>query len=333
MHELRIGLDLDGSLESLGNSMTDLANSLEATGTCELVRFRSQSKSQSPSERSLRLKQLWRPLWRRSLGPRLDAQLNDVDIVHLAGILTPPTKSVPLVISVDDMRPFRTEEKTHLRIRQLQRAVANGAVLAASSRTASHEVLSVLGLERHQVLVVPPAVPLVKPTITGSDLVVNVTGRAERFLQLAPELIRFASVHDAQVVAVTSADVRQQIKAAGLFVTVRPRSAAAQSLANARVALHISDGARFPSFAIAALSAGVPTVTRNTEINRELLSGASLLLGDEDDPIGALSAIWDNEAQRAILVAAGHSRAQDFSPNTAAQAYLGVYHDVVKGWR
>ena len=32
----RVALDLDGSLESLGNSMTDLADALDATGGCEL---------------------------------------------------------------------------------------------------------------------------------------------------------------------------------------------------------------------------------------------------------------------------------------------------------
>jgi hypothetical protein len=37
---LRVGLDLDGSLESLGNSMTDLADAIDRTGECDLVRFR-----------------------------------------------------------------------------------------------------------------------------------------------------------------------------------------------------------------------------------------------------------------------------------------------------
>ncbi len=45
--------------------------------------------------------------------------------------------------------------------------------------------------------------------------------------------------------------------------------------------MHLSDGARFPSFAIAALSAGVPTLARATEINRELLEGAAALFAND----------------------------------------------------
>ena len=56
------------------------------------------------------------------------------------------------------------------------------------------------------------------------------------------------------------------------------RSAAPTVLANARVVVHLSDGARFPLFAIAALAAGVPTCATATAVNRELLEGAALLV-------------------------------------------------------
>ena len=73
---LRVGLDLDGSLESLGNSMTDLADALDATHECELVRFHSLSAPRTSGVAQLRGRALWAPLWRRGLGLSLIDSLN-----------------------------------------------------------------------------------------------------------------------------------------------------------------------------------------------------------------------------------------------------------------
>ena len=97
---LRVGLDLDGSLESLGNSMTDLADALDRTGECELVRFRSRTSARSSNETHLTLRALWSPLWRRSLGRSIDGLLPSVDVLHVAGQATPPTLKIPLIVSV-----------------------------------------------------------------------------------------------------------------------------------------------------------------------------------------------------------------------------------------
>jgi len=328
----RVGLDLDGSLESLGNSMNDLANALDATGECELVRFHSRTSATSSDEARLSMRRLWTPLWKRSLGPSLDRLLPSVDVVHVAGRATPPTKMIPLIISVDDLRPLRGESRERQRVTQLRRAVSHGALLVASTRSASHEVLSVLGVDRARVVVVPPAVPLVQPTLKGTALVVNLTGVVKPFLKLAPDLVAFAKSHGAEVVAVTSATVAQRIRSRNLDVTLRLRREARGALAEARVVLHISDGARFPSFAIAALAAGVPTIARATTINREVLSGAAALTEGDEEVMPTLSELWESETRRAIVVAAGRSRAEDFAPATAARAYAVLYREVVRGW-
>jgi len=328
----RVGLDLDGSLESLGNSMTDLANALDATGECVLVRFRSHSAPTSPNEARLALRSLWTPLWRRSLGPSLDRLLDPVDVVHVAGRTTPPTKSTPLIISVDDLRPLRGESREYQRINQLRRAVRHGATLVASTRSAGREVQSVLDIDRARVVVVPPAVPLVQPTVTGTAIVVNLTGVVKPFFTLAPALIEFAKSQGTHVEAVTSAQMAQRIRSRGLGVRLRPRSDARSALSEARVVLHVSDGARFPSFAIAALAAGVPTIARATTINRELLSGAAALTESDDEVIPILNEIWESPTRRAIMTAAGRSRAEDFAPATAARAYAALYREVVRGW-
>jgi hypothetical protein len=330
---LRVALDLDGSLESLGNSMTDLADALTEMDECDLVRFRSLGSSGQSNEVRVRQRALWAPLWRRSLGRSLDGLLAPVDVVHVAGLATPPISKTPLVISVDDLRALREESSIHQRVVQLRRAAQHGATLVASSRTASHEVRDVLGVPRSQVLVVPPAVPTVAATVDGRDLVINVTGLVELFLSLAPDIVRFAQSRAARVVVLASASSRQRIRQSGLDVTLSARSEAREALAQARVVMHISDGARFPSFAIAALAAGVPTLARSTSINRELLEGAALLVHSDDEALGALGDVWDNPARRAIMVGAGRSRAIDFAPATAARAYITLYRDVVRGWQ
>jgi glycosyltransferase involved in cell wall biosynthesis len=329
---LRVGIDLDGSLESLGNSMTDLADALTRLDECDLVRFRTHSPVRSPDESSLALRSLWAPLWRRGIGRSIDDVLAPVDVIHVAGLATPPTKRTPLVISVDDLRPLREESRIHQRIAQLQRALRRGATLVASSATASHEVRQVLGVARSQVVVVPPAVPSVDLTVDGRNLVVNVTGLTEWFLAVAAGLVEFTESEGVQLVALTSASAGQRIRASGLNVTVRARREARAALAEARVVMHLSDGARFPSFAIAALAAGVPTIARSTAINRELLEGATELVAHDDEFVATLRHVWHSESQRAILSAAGRARALDFAPATAARAYAAFYRDVVRGW-
>lgn len=329
---LRVALDLDGSLESLGNSMVDLADALAANGDCELVRFHSHRSRVGPGEVRLALRPLWSPWWRRSLGPSIERFLPPVDVIHVAGRATPPTSSTPLVISVDDLRPLRGESRERQRVAQLRRAVARGAWLVASTRSAGHEVQRVLGVERARVVVVPPAVPIVSPTREGRTLVVNLTGVVTPFTALAGELIDFASARDTEVVAVTSEKVAQGLRARGLGVRLVARSRAREALAEARVVWHVSDGARFPSFAIAALAAGVPTIARATTINRELLDGAALLTESDDQVMAAVDVLWDNDARRSIAMAAGRARAQDFLPATAARAYADLYHEVVRGW-
>ena len=329
---LRVGFDLDGSLESLGNSMVDLADALVALGDCDLVRYHSLTPARRHEENRIALRRLWSPLWRQSRGRAIDRLLPMVNVVHVAGLATPPTKRVPLIISLDDLRPLRHESRTRQRVAQLRRAVNQGATLATSSTTAGHEVQSVLDVPRSRVVVVAPAVPKVTTTHDGDDLVVNVTGRTERFLALAPALVRFTQDRGARLVALTSRDAGQRIRSGAPAVSVRSRDEARVALTQARVVVHLSDGARFPSFAMAALSAGVPTVARATASNRELLAGAAALTASDDEIMHALEIAWDNDARRAIMIAAGVARSSDYSPETAARAYSALYHDVVRGW-
>jgi glycosyltransferase involved in cell wall biosynthesis len=326
---LRVGLDLDGSLESMSNSMFDLATALDERGDLQLCRLRTISPRQSHDEVRLSLRAFWSPWWRHGRGRAIDTMLPPLDVIHVAGRATPPTRDVPLLISVDDLRPLR-EEHLHQRVGQLRRAVSRGAVLVVSSRTARHEVMEVMGLERPEIVVVRPPVGHVAPTTNGDALVVSVTGNTERFVTLAAELQAFVARHDTSLIVVASAAVVQRLQSSGVQATFVERRHGDEALVRARCVLSISDGARFPSFTIAALAAGVPALARATEINRELLSGAAALIHLEAESMEALEDLWTNESRRAILVAAGRARAADFSPWNVASAYATLYADVAQ---
>lgn len=329
---VRVALDLDGSLEALTNSMGELADALRQRPDLELETFHSRSSSHDGAV-NLRGRGLWAPWWRRGMGPSIAAQLGSVDVVHVAGPLTPPTGSIPLVVSVDDLRPFRENARSRYRGPQLLRCVARGARIVTSSRAAAHEMQDVLGLERAQVTVVRPPVATLAPTIGGNRLVVNVAGQIDRFLVLAPLFSAFATEARADLVVIGSSALAARVRSRGLKATFVHRAHASDAIGHARVVVTMSDGARFPAFAIAALGAGVPTLARATESNRELLGGAAALVFDDEELEPLLRALWYDETRRAIAIAAGRDRAQDFSPRAVASVYAALYADVAKGSR
>lgn len=326
---LRVGLDLDGSLEWLSNSMVDLAAALGERGDLDLQCFRTLSRRRSPTEVKLAQRALWAPWWRRSRGRSLDTMLAPLDVIHIAGRATPPTKTTPLLISVDDLRPLRAD-KQHQRVVQLQRAVRRGAILVVSSRAASHEVRAAMGLARPELAVVRPPLGYVPPTVGGSALVVSITDSSGGLEQQTRDLQSFATRHHCELVVVASAAVVARLHAAHVNASFVQRGRTPEALARARCVVHISDGARFPSFAVAALAAGVPTLASTSAINRELLSGAAALVATGEETLGVLEDLWVNESRRAILTAAGTARASDFSPWTVASAYAALYSDVAK---
>ncbi len=331
---LRVGCDLSGSLEPMGDSMVDLVSELRRRQEVEVVAFRTASGAGDVDAR-LALRALWAPLWRRSRGRRIDRLLPPVDVIHLAGLLTPPSRDIPLLVSLDDLRPLRNATADRQRIAQLRRAVQSGVHLVASSHSARQEIQDRLGLRRESVEVVFPAVPAPAIVDGGSNLLVNVTGRVEQFLPLWPILEKIASGGGGRLVVLASAAGEARLRAAGVRAILRPRRDAARELADARLVLHISDGARFPSLAVAALGAGVPTVATSTRVNRELLGGASLLVyGDDDtDMIEGARALWTDEPRRALLRAAGLTRSGDFAPSLAAARYETLYANTHYQWR
>jgi hypothetical protein len=328
---LRVALDLSGTDEPLGNGMALLAMALSERDDTSVVRFHSGRERPGDGEAPLATRGLWRPLWRTGRGRRIDDLLPAVDVVHVGGLATPPTRSCPLVISVDDLRPLRDDTRGRLRTAQLRRAVGNGAQLVATSRAASLEVQRALGLSRENVVVVTPAVAWDADVHDGHNLVVNLTGRTDAFISLSSTLAAMAQRRHAEVVVLASAEAQARLRAVGVVATLRSRRHAATVLSDARVVVHLSDGARFPRFAIASLAAGVPVLATTTQVNRELLDGAAVLAdeADQESFVGAIEELWENDSRRAVLRAAGRVRSGDFAPASAAARHRALYDDVV----
>ncbi len=329
---VRVALDLSGPRDPLGNGMAMLAEALARQGGVEILRFQSDTDDVGETDVHLAGAALWRPLWRRSRGRRIDRILPPVDVIHYAGLVTAPTLETPVVISVDDLRPLRDDGKDRQRVAQLKRAVKRGAQLVASSRAATLEVQRSLSLSRENVVIVAPAVAWGKIVDDGADLVVNITGRTDEFLTFSRALVDIAQRRHARVVVLASSEAAIRIKQNGVDVDVRSRRHAASVLEQARAVIHLSDGARFPSFAVAALAAGVPTCATPTPVNRELLDGAAMIVDETslDLFVGAVEDLWENEPRRAVLRAAGRDRSLDFSPDVAATSYRALYEDMVR---
>ena len=328
---VRVAIDLDGSLEPMGDTMNELSMALMERGV-DLVPFASaRGEHRIVPQRTFRAPLT--QLWRRGYGPAIDRLLPPVDVIHVAGRQVPPTIRTPLVVSVDDLRPLIDAEES-ARGAQLQLAVARGAILVATSYAARRRVVRALDLEASDIAVAFPAVPTLSPPREARHVVVSVTGVVDQFLAMAPAIVRCARDLNLSVVALASREAGNKIRAHTPDVVVAPRDRARQLLAEAHTVIHLSDGARFPSLPIAAVGIGLPVVATSTDVNRELLEGCADLIAENEasEALAVIVRAMTDEAHRGLLGSAGRPRANDFTPDVAAQRYEGLYRDAVASW-
>ena len=328
---LRVGIDLSGSLEPMGDTMNDLAVSLTERGI-DMVPFASSSgRHRITPRRTFRTP--ISQLWRHGYGPAIDRFLVDVDVIHVAGRQIPPTLRTPLVVSVDDLRPLIDNDDTN-RVAQLQLAVARGAIVVATSYAARRRVVRALNVEAHDVAVAFPAVPRLGKPQTRRFIVVSVTGAVHHFLSMAPDIVQHAKALNLSVVALASKEAGSLIRSQAPEVSVAPRHSARKLLGDAHTVIHLSDGARFPSLPIAAIGCELPVVTTSTDVNRELLEGCVDFISADDttEAMAVISRTLSDAPHRGLLASAGQTRARDFTPDVAAQRYEGLYRDAVASW-
>jgi hypothetical protein len=308
-----------------------LATALRDAGV-DLTTFATSSHDHEVADVDLPMRWALAPWWQMGRGPSLARWLPDVDVVHVAGPAVPTTGTIPLLVSVDDLRPLRDDESGERRVRALQRAVRRGARIVTTSHAARHEVIENLGLDLESVIIAHPAVPHLAVAPHGTRLVVSITGTVDEFLRAAPGLETMARGLGIPIDVLASPSASSRLSERS-GVRVLPRRDGAAALANAAAVLHLSDGARFPSFAIAAMAAGIPTAATATAANDELLGDAIPLVAidDADGLVQAATKLVSDEAHRRLVSAAGHDRARDFTPLVAAARYATLYGDLVAG--
>ena len=322
----RVALDLAGSFEALAQSTSQLGGALERLGTS--VEYFATRRVRSDHDLTSVHAAWWRPLWSRHRGPAIDHWLPQANIIHVAGDIVPPVHRAHLVVSVDDLRPLRDRQRDSRRAAQLRRAALSGATVVASSHAAGHEIAQHLSLRPDHLFVVAPPVTWADRVNEGVDLVVNLTGSATPFRTWHAGLSSLAHSYGGRLVVVASRDAAMQIRTVAPAHYV-PRSSAGDALRRARLVLHVSDGARFPSFIFAAMAAGVPTCATATEVNRELLAGVSYLADSrEPDFFEGVRELWHDEARRAIARSAGLVRARDVTPDAVASEYREMYERI-----
>jgi len=328
---LRVAIDLDGSLEPMGDTMNELALSLIERGV-DLVPFASARGHHRITPQRTFPSPLTQ-MWRRGYGIAVDRLLPPVDVIHVAGRQVPPTLRTPLVVSVDDLRPLIDSDES-ARGRQLRRAVARGAIVVATSYAARRRVVRALGVEANDVAVAFPAVPTLSTPHEARYIVVSVTGAVDHFLAMAPPIVRCARDLGLQVAALASREAGGKIRALAPEVTVVARDRARHLLGEAHTVIHLSDGARFPSLPIAAVGCGLPVVATSTDVNRELLEGCADLIAENEvhEALAVIVRTMTDATHRRLLSSAGRPRAQDFTPDVAAQRYEGLYRDAVASW-
>jgi glycosyltransferase involved in cell wall biosynthesis len=297
-----------------------------------------------------------RPLswtWSHANHPRLERFVGDVDVVHGTNFVVPPSKRAARVVSIWDLtfvrHPELCEPATLRFERLIARAIRAGAVVHTPAQSIADEVRRHFGARRDQVVTIPLGIPdLGPPDDDAASKLVNLDrpfvlsiGTAEPRKDLPSLVAAFellAKRHDqvalvlagppgwgeeALRAAIASSTARERIHRVG-FV---PDGVLSALLRRARTLAYPSlyEGFGFPP--LQAMAAGVPVVTTRVGSLSEVVGGASLMVdpGEIDDLATALEIAVEDEAQRSVLITAGHTRARDFTWDKTADALVALY--------
>ena len=299
-------------------------------------------------------------LWARSDLPPLEWFVGDADVVHGTNFVVPPTRRAASVMSVHDLTPVHHPElcdaATLAYPGLIRRALARGAWVHTDSEYVAGEVIEAFGADPDRVRVVHPGVPELPvlgdseaTTVRASVLPAGIAryclavGTAEPRKDL-PGLVRAFGVvaashpdlslvlagppgwgEDALSAAVAASPARDRIVRTGW---VEPRELAAL-LSGATVLAFPSlyEGFGFPP--LQAMRAGVPVVATGAGSLSEVLGDGAVLVdaGDQDQLTQALDECLGDEALRQRLVAAGRTRAAQFTWERCGAGLEALYRE------
>jgi glycosyltransferase involved in cell wall biosynthesis len=328
--------------------VTQLGAALERQGT-ELRRFAIGRRSfELPPQTAhvrvpARVAYAW---WRALRWPRIEQLTGTADVLHATGLLVPPT-SRPVVVTVHDiaavrhpeLHPSRHVAQQRSQLHALRRA---SAIVAVSLTTADD--LAQLGIAPERVVVAPLGLtPLPEPAaLTERErppgpflLAVGETSPRKDYgviLRALPALDPDLGIVLAGPPAGDEMRLRSLIASLGLGTRVRRLGA----VSDAVLAGLYRDAAAlcFPSIAegfglpvLEAMAAGVPVISRDIPVIRELAGDAAVYVegGDEEAWGEAVKRVLSDGELGQRLVTAGRRRAAEFTWARTATATLGAY--------
>ncbi len=350
MNPLRVAFDvgpLAGPRTGVGHAVAAMRDALVDLDDLELIEYIVSFRSRPP-DGALRLPipaMVAHRLWAIADRPRADRFLDAADVVHGTNYVVPPCRAAQ-VVSVYDCwflrHPMLAGRAVHQAGRVLQRAIARGATVHASSTSTATEITDLFPDAR--VVMIPlAALPIPEPTVdppipalVGRPYIAAI-GTLERRKNL-PTLVEafglLAAEHDEILLVLAGADGddRPAVNAAidkldpstarRVVMTGRVDEPARSWLVrNAGVLAYpsLDEGFGFPL--LDAMQVGVPVAASNRGSIPEVCGNAGLLC-EADDPVALagnlVDAVFDS-GTRTRLVAAGSARVATFSwPRCAA---------------
>lgn len=288
-------------------------------------------------------------LWTRVDRPRVDGDLDDVDVVHGTNFVVPPTRR-PSSVTVHDTYCLLHPDDCDPNVRPfdavIRRAAARGAWLHVSTRSIEYQVLSRYGAER--VARVPFGVPPVGPSgalppaITGPYiLAISTLDQRKRHEHLV-RAFRSVAPWDPELQLVIAGadgnakdDVVKAIKALPPDVERRvvlvgrvdePTRAALVRKATVLAYPSADEGFGFP--VLEAMAVGVPVVASRVGGIPEVAGGAAVLVPVEDDAgslVDALRRVITDGALRARLRRRGRARAELYTWEAHARGMADLW--------
>lgn len=285
-----------------------------------------------------------------------------LDLVHHAGGVVPPVRTVPSVVTIHDLQPlvfpqhFHPVKRSYLSVMLPRAARAARLVLTPSDHVRS-AVVERLGVPEYRVMTVPHGVA---PPPSGPDtesraaelarvrrryaiagpylLYPAITYPHKNHVMLVQAFSRVAASHpDARLVlthraaegegAVLGEVDRLGLQAKVLRLGLVPRDDLDALIGGARAVVFPSRFEGFGAPVLEAMSRGCPVIAADATALPEVVGDAGWLV-DPDDVNGwavAMTAVLDDGSRRHAMRSAGLARAATFSWHRAADALTSAY--------